>query len=174
MNLKNSYFLAQDCLSNCGQALFNIRKHLGYSRQQTADLSRLHVNTIGHIERGSKDVNIITQTRLFAAFGCTAVKIVPGNISLDCDFNSMEQIRSQLLSIPNPQIISLIGSAIRKIRSELGCSIKEIAKKANIHPNSLWNIENGLVICSFLTLYRIYSSLGVSRIYLSNTGITLE
>jgi len=55
-----------------------------------------------------------------------------------------------------------IGENIRKIRTEKGMALQELAAKARIHPGSLTNIEKGYRNPSIETLNKIADALGVS------------
>ena len=154
-----------------GREIRRVREYRGYSRETLAGLCGLHVNTLGSIERGERDVSSISQTWIFAALGCRAIRVHPHYDEILPD-DSPSFVRQDILSMREPLIARMVGDFIRENRQARDLDLSITAEKAGIHPNTLWNIEKGLVIAAGANLHRIYLALDLETIIASPGGIS--
>ncbi len=148
-----------------------IRKLYGFSREELAERAGLHPNTVAVAERGERDLNTISQTRLFAALGCREIRLCDG--CLDISFSEECCIRGDLLALDEPFIIRCIGETVRRRRIALDLSLEELSSLTGLHLNSLWNCEKGLVIPKGNTLVRLYLALGTQWVEAESRGLNL-
>lgn len=165
-------FKMSDYLLSIAEELRTARKNLDLSREKLAEMTGLHPNTIAIAERGERDLNTITQTRIFAALGVREVRLSDG--CLDLTFGEKPLIRQDLLELSSPFVIRCIGEFIRHRRIELELTLEEMSVLSGLHMNSLWNCENGLVIPQGNTLVRIYQSLEISHLGACSRGLDLN
>ncbi|MEJ5189259.1 MAG: helix-turn-helix transcriptional regulator [Breznakiellaceae bacterium] len=84
-------------------------------------------------------------------------------LEIGADSFSIEQVRDIIKMRPSNQIM-IIGKQIRSFRKSRGFTLVETATRCGLHPNSLWNLERGLVIPTMFNLHRIYYSMGVKKL----------
>jgi len=164
----------QEYYKACGEELRRARLERGLSREELAECSRVHVNTIGAIERGDHDVNSSTKCWILAAIGCKSLVIRDGVDMIVLHDGPAAFPRSDIQAMPDARIVGIIGQAIRDRREGLGYTLLEAAERAAVHPNTLWNIERGLVSATGLHLHRIFITLGVSIVTPSPENLELE
>lgn len=165
------HFTMSDYLLSFAEELRSARKGLCLSRDELAEMAGLHPNTIAVAERGNRDLNTITQTRIFAALGCREIGLNDGCLYLLT--GNEPSPREDLLHLNDPFIIRCIGDTIRQKRAELGLTLEEMSVMTGMHVNSLWNCEHGLVIPQGNTLVRIYQSLGITTLGACSRGLDL-
>lgn len=132
------------------------------------ELSRMigvHRNTITAIEQGKHDYSSLISTNLFSALGARAVYITRNAelLELAADSATFEQTRDIIKMRPANQIM-IIGKQIRQYRHSQNLTLAEAAAHCGLHPNSLWNLEHGLVVPSMFTLHRLYYCMGVQKL----------
>ncbi len=159
-------------LSSFGSDIRRIRRYQGISLEGLAERAGVHPNTIAVAERAERDLNIISQTRIFAALGCKEVRICEGY--LDLSFSEECSTRGDLLGLDVSFIIRCIGENVRMKRIELGLTLEELSSITGIHLNSLWNCENGLVVPKGHTLVRLYQALGINCVKAESRGLNLK
>ncbi|MBI9105530.1 MAG: transcriptional regulator [Spirochaetales bacterium] len=148
-----------------------IREIRGLSRERLSEISGLHINSIGAIERGERDVSCISQTYIFASLGCKAIHVMPEYDQIILHEGAGDFVRRDVFSLRDAQIIAFIGDMLRLRRKALGLDLSLVAEKAGIHLNTLWNIEKGLVISTGANLHRLYLALNLEWISASKEGI---
>ncbi len=160
-------------LEELGAEIGEIRRTQGLSRLELADMADMHVNTVVNIERGCVDGSILAISLILIKLGCEEVEISGrGFRPLLPEGNRIGNAFPGLTT--NKALMAAeIGRVVRRRRLGLGASVEEIADRAGIHRNTLGNVEKGLVAPSVATIFRIYSSLDVSRVAGSNDGISL-
>ncbi len=153
-----------------GREIRRVREKRGYSREKMAELCGLHVNTIGGIERGERDVSSLSQTWIFAALGCRAIRVHPHYDQILLE-DVPDYICRDVLVMKQPSIVAMVGDFIRENRLYRNMDLSVTAEKAGIHTNTLWNIEKGLVIATGANLHHIYLALGIEEINASPRGM---
>jgi transcriptional regulator with XRE-family HTH domain len=147
-----------ELLANVGAAIREKRRDLGLSQEELARLAGLHRNAIGKIERGEVDPALTSLNHIYPNLGCVAVRF-------DVDVILPWPLAGGLPITPGEfspaRMMRMIGAAVRERRRALGCSLKELAAHAGIHPNTIWNVERGLVDPSLTITQRLYRGLGV-------------
>lgn len=159
-------------LESSGAEIRRARLERGLSREVLAEMAGVHPNTLGFAERGDRDLNSITQTRLLLALRCECLLLCQRGVKpvLGDGHSGVEACRAWR----DPQFAALIGKAIRLRRVSLGLTLEKVAGDAVLHRNTLWNIERGLVLASGLSLYRVYLALGVRALVPYDSGLSLE
>lgn len=160
-------------LESCGAEMRRARLARSLSREELAERCGLHPNTIGFAERGDRDVNCSVQTRILLNLGTVQLRLEPEGIipSLSADLEAPFCVF--LRTLPPPVVASRIGAAIRDRRRALDLNLEEVARMADVHRNTLWNIERGFVSPSSLTLYRLYLALAVEDLLPSERDLSL-
>jgi transcriptional regulator with XRE-family HTH domain len=148
-----------------------MRKAAGLSQAELAEAAGVHVNTVANIERGIGDPSVIKLSRILVRLRCPGIVFEEAGFFLqepreDCDFID--------LSVDPSCIAAVIGSRIREKRVSAGLTLRQLADGAGIHPNTVWNIENGLVEASVSVVYRLYQALGVSRVEKDSSSISVS
>ncbi len=159
----------KDYLLSFASDVRRIRREYGFSCEELAERAGIHPNTVAVAERAERDLNTITQTRIFAALGCREVRL--SNRYLDLSFSEEFCARSDLLALDEPFIIRCIGETVRKKRQSSGLTLQEVSNLTCLHINSLWNCENGLVIPKEYTLVRLYNALGIQSVEAESSGL---
>lgn len=150
------------------------RLQRGLSREQLAERAGVHPNTIGVFERGERDISILSQIRILSALGCTDMLIEDDRYVLHFGGEKERAERTDLLAMPDSSLIRCIGEAIRTRRRQLGFRLEDLADMSDLHLNTVWNCERGLVVPDGYTIYRIYRSLGVSRLTTRKNYLSLD
>lgn len=150
-------------LAAMGRETQRARAQRGLSRGELARLACVHENTVGVLERGTHDLNSSTRCRILAALGTRSLVIEDGwdRIELGGEQESFQ--RSDILTMQDASVVLIIGSKIRAARMAHGATLEEAAAAGGMHPNTLWNIESGLVSPQSHTLHRLYRALRVYR-----------
>jgi transcriptional regulator with XRE-family HTH domain len=151
------------------------RGELGLSQEDLALLCGLHRNTLGKIERGEAQPNILVLSALLISLGSTGVKVEEdGWDPLLYAPTSGIDARSHFRAMRAPGVIADIGRAIRAARRNEGISLEKLAAAADLHTNTLWSLESGLVVPSSATVHRVYRGLGVRNVTLGEVGLVLN
>ena len=161
-------------LKATGAEFQQARLSRGMSRESLAERSGVHLNTISALERGAHDVNSTTKCWILAALGCKSLVMenLVDRIVLHDDPAAYP--RSDIQSMPDSAVVRIIGQAIRERRETLDATLEDIATLADVHVNTLWNIERGLVSATGIHLHRIYRALGICVVTPEPDGIILE
>jgi len=161
-------------LKATGAEFLQARLSRGLSREALAERSGVHVNTIGALERGERDVNSTTKCWILAALGCRSLVMEDhvDRILLHEDPASFP--RADIQTMPDSIVVRIIGQALRDRRESLNATMGLVALRAGVHENTLWNIERGLVSATGIHLHRIYRALGVSVVTPGPDGILFE
>ncbi len=146
----------------------------GWSREALAERAGLHCNTVGIAERGDRDLSSISETRILLALGCERLCITREGFAPVLCANPDDARILSIRALPDAVVARYIGTAIRKRRVALGLSLDDVAARATLHRNTLWNIERGFVLASSLSLYRIYLVLGTSALVPCAERLELE
>ncbi|HQO66435.1 MAG TPA: helix-turn-helix transcriptional regulator [Spirochaetales bacterium] len=149
-------------LRACGAEFRRVRLERGLSREALAELSGVHLNTIGAVERGDHDINGSTKCRLLAALGCKSLRMTEhcDEIVLHDDPGCFP--RADIQAMPESLVVRIIGQTMRQRRENAGLTLEQVAAAAGLHLNTLWNIERGLVSPMGIHIHRVYRALGVS------------
>lgn len=145
-------------LREIGSGITAIRKKTGLSQADLAERSRIHVNTLSNLEHGLGDPSVTVLSLVLTQLGCPGLEISESGFhpwAPILDPRETMQTNPLMASF----IASEIGDKICERRRILGFSQQELAEAARIHPNTVWNIENGLVDASSFTIFRLYLSL---------------
>ena len=70
--------MSREELARLGQSVRIRRGQLGLSQENLADICNLHRTYIGGIERGERNISLITLTRLAKALGIKVSELVEG------------------------------------------------------------------------------------------------
>lgn len=161
-------------LKSCGAEFRRARLERGLSREALSELSGVHVNTVGAVERGDHDVNGLTKCRLLAALGCLSLNMSDrvDEIVLHPDPEAFP--RADIQAMPESLVVRIIGQAMRERRERAGLTLEQVAAAAGLHLNTLWNIERGLVSPMGVHIHRVYRALGVSVVTPSPEILILE
>jgi transcriptional regulator with XRE-family HTH domain len=154
-----------------GMEIKRARELRGLSRECLSEISGLHINSIGAIERGERDVSCISQSHIFSALGCQTIHVMPEYDQIILREVEGDFIRWDVLSLTDAQVISIIGNMLHCRRKELGLDLDQVAERAGIHLNTLWNIEKGLVIATGANLHRLFLALNLEWINASTEGL---
>lgn len=146
----------------------------GLSREELAWAAGVHVNTISIIERGERDISVMTQKSILAALGCVGLEILSDRLIIILDEKPGSIARIDIQAMPESMIIELVGNALHEARTRSGLSLEELALRVGVHRNSLWNYEHGLVVPCCLVVYRLYWILGISRVSPTTEGVGPE
>jgi transcriptional regulator with XRE-family HTH domain len=144
--------------ANVGAAIRERRRDLGLSQEELAQLAGLHRNAIGKIERGEVDPALTSLNHIYPCLQCVAVRF-DVEVILPWPLAGVPAITPEDFSPAS--MMRMIGAAVREKRQTLGCSLKELAAEAGIHPNTILSVELGLVDPSLTTTHRLYTGLGV-------------
>lgn len=136
----------------------------GLSRDELAEYAGLHVNTIGMMERGDRDLNSLSQTRILMALGCDEVQLDFDGLHFSIRSFGPSICNEGLLGLPASEIARGMGADIHTLRLAQGLCLADIARKADLHLNTVWNCELGLVSPTGYSWYRILQALGVSLV----------
>jgi transcriptional regulator with XRE-family HTH domain len=150
------------------------RGELGLSQEDLALLCGLHRNTLGKIERGEAQPNILVLSVLLISLGSTGVKVEEGGWDPLYAPTSGIDARSHFQAMRAPGVIADIGRAIRAARRTEGISLEKLAAAADLHTNTLWSLESGLVVPSSATVHRVYRGLGVRNVTLGEEGLVFN
>ena len=154
-----------------GGAVTKMRKAAGLSQAELAEAAGVHVNTVANIERGSGDPSVVKLSRMLVRLRCPGVVFDSSGFAFLAPLLGIDSVAPDA----EPSRIALeIGSRIHDKRLARGLTIKELADKAEIHSNTLWNIENGLVEASCSVAYRVLLSLGSTRVAQGEAGIEIS
>src|SRR5574344_2780424 len=154
----------QTYLKELAHELKERRKFCGFSREEVADYSSLHPNTISVIERAERDVSILSLIKIVSALGCCGLDIEQKQYHIHFTDSRVEIPRKDLLSIRDSEFIRRIGETIRARRETLGITLEEMATLSGLHINTIWNSDHGLVVADGFNMYCIYKSLNVSEL----------
>jgi transcriptional regulator with XRE-family HTH domain len=151
-------------LKTVGGEIAALRRSQGMSQADLAELSGLHYNSLGRIERGECDPSIVLLSYLYFQLDSASVAIdrygvVPVHED-GCDIAGLPEIAG----MRPPEMIRRLGAAIRIRRKAMDQTLQDTAGLSGVHLNSLWNLENGLVCPTLLTYYHILRALDVSRV----------
>lgn len=135
----------------------------------------VHRNTLRAIEAGLHDYSAISGGKLFSCLGVKTVSITEKLDMLELwDYSiDIEQTRD-ILRMSDANQALICGEEMKKFRIAHGYTIKALASCCDLHPNTLWNIEQGLVLYSMFTLHRIYYCMGVSRVTATYNRLILQ
>jgi len=158
-------------LAACGLAVRGAREGYGFSRETLADRSGVSVAAIGAMERGERALSVTAHTRLLLALGCMRVALSDEGPAFSIGGGAAPA--DSLLALPAATIVSYVGQAIQGRRQALGLSLEEVGRLAGFHRNTVWNIEQGLVLSGGMTLYRIYLAMDVAGLEPSDEGLRL-
>ncbi|MFZ5368776.1 MAG: helix-turn-helix domain-containing protein [Spirochaetota bacterium] len=151
------------------------RINRGLSMQDVCTTIGVHRNTLRAIEAGLHDYSVMSGANLFS---CLGVKTVIISENLDIlelwDNPSGIEQSKDILRMSDASQILRCGKEIRQFRLSHGYTIKALASCCGLHPNTLWNIEQGLVLFSMFTLHRIYYCMGVSRVTATYNRLILQ
>lgn len=159
-----------DNLREIGACITSIRKKTGLSQAELAERARIHVNTMSNLERGHGDPSITILSLVLTQLGCPGLEIDEAGFHPWAPTGDPRKIM-QANPLRPSFIASEIGAKISDRRLSLGLTQQELAEEAFIHPNTIWNIENGLVDASSFTIYRLYLSLRTSCIKAKGNSI---
>lgn len=154
-------------LRSVGGEIASRRRQCGLSQEDLAELSSLHPNTLGRIERGECDASIILLSYLYFKLDSTGVRID------QCGVVPMHHGGLPASSLPEvsflrpPAMVRMLAEAVRARRHDLSLTMRDAASISGIHPNSLWNFESGLVCPSITTYFHLLRTLEVSTVSLS-------
>jgi transcriptional regulator with XRE-family HTH domain len=161
-----------DNLREIGACITAVRKKTGITQAELAERARIHVNTMSNLERGLGDPSVTVLSLILTQLGCPGLEINksgfhPWSPTIDpCEIIQANPLMPSFIA-------SEIGAKICDRRLSLGLTQQELAEEAYIHPNTIWNIENGLVDASSFTIYRLYLSLGTSCIKAKGNSIEI-
>lgn len=158
-------------LCDAGALTADLRRKQGLSQWDLADLAGVHVNTVSNLELGLTDPSTTLYSLVLVALKCPGITICEyGFPPLDplSDFPGLSDIM-----LSKPRIVSEIGTRVRDRRADLGLTLRETARAAGIHHNTLWNLENGLVVPSISTMYRLFRAIGFDRVESRSGGIDM-
>lgn len=136
----------------------------GLSRDQLAEIAKVHVNTIGMMERGDRDLNSLSQTRILMALGCEKVQLDTDGLHFSIRSFGPYNCNEAVLGIPVSEIARGMGADIHTLRLAQGLSLTDVAIKAGLHLNTVWNCELGLVSPTGYSWYRLLCALGVALV----------
>ncbi len=131
----------------------------------------IHRNTVYRIENGYVDATVDLSNRIYRALGTGGVRLEDGL------FRFIENPEPQFIRLPavSDQFVRReIGHAIASRRIDLGFSQERLAEQADLHRNTIGNIERGEVDFVTSSLFRIYTSLGVSTVTLRSGRLVLD
>jgi transcriptional regulator with XRE-family HTH domain len=150
------------------------RESLGMSRNELARVCGIHPNTIVTIERGAARPGILALNAMLINLGAVGVSV--GREQWEPTYSG--QLDMKLIRFyrakPHPLVISEIASVVRELRRGNGLSLRELSEVAGLHVNTLWSLESGLVASSAATLFKVYSSLGVKKLSLSDERLVYD
>lgn len=163
----------RDNIREIGATIADNRKRLKLSQAELSERTRIHVNTVSNLERGVGDPSVSVISLILTQLGCPGIGIDdiglhPWKSISDADPTAIGGL------LPPPLIVSVIGSALRALREERRLSLAALAEAARIHPNTIWNIESGLVDASAFSIHRLYLALGVSNIAAKGSSLDIR
>lgn len=159
-------------LAACGLAVRDARKGFGLSREALSDRADVSVAAIGAMERGERALSVTAHTRILLTLGCMHVTLSDEGPAFGIDANAAPAGR--LLALPPSTIVRYIGGAIQERRTANGLSLEELGGLAGVHRNTIWNIEQGLVLANGMTLYRLYLALDVAELEPAGDSLRLN
>lgn len=142
----------------------NARRDQGMSREELAEIAGVHVNTIGMLERGQRDLNSVHQTYILSALGFPGIGLDAEGLHLLPVSAGDQADVARLINVPAAAVVWGMGKDIRALRMACGLSLAEVADKAQVHRNTIWNCEHGLVCPTGYTWFRILQAMEVSLI----------
>jgi transcriptional regulator with XRE-family HTH domain len=154
-------------LKTIGGAIASRRRECGLSQVDLAELSSLHPNSVGRIERGECDGSIVLHSYLYFHLQSSGVRIESdGVFPVPTNGVSVGSL-PEIAALQPCSMVSLLANAVRERRRRSHLTLGETARCAAIHSNSLWNFETGLVCPSITTYYHLLRALEVSGVALS-------
>ena len=156
----------------CGLAVRGAREGYGFSRETLADRAGVSAAAIGAMERGERALSVTAHTRILLSLGCIRVSLSDEGPAFSIGGNAAPA--DSLLSLPAATIVSYVGQAIQERRQDLGLSLEELGRLSGFHRNTVWNIEQGLVLAGGMTLYRLYLAMDVGSLEPSDDGLRLR
>ena len=141
-----------------------LRRERGLSQEDLAEMAALHPNGVGVIERGHRDFNVLTISSLYLVLESAGVIVEAEGFVPLRDRSEGARMRSEASHLRSPSIVSCMGAAVRAERKAEEMSLSDLAAVAEMHPNSLYYFEKGLVVPGICTYYRLLRSLGVDRV----------
>lgn len=137
----------------------------GLSIQELSRMIGVHRNTITAIEQGKHDYSSLISINLLCALGPRTVQITKNAelLELATESANIENMRD-ILKMNASKKILILGKQLRQFRRSRSLTLGEAASHCRLHPNSLWNLEQGLVIPSMFNLHRIYYCIGVQKL----------
>ncbi len=159
-----------------GGELSALRRFEGLSQYDLAELTGLHRNTIANLEEGATDPTVLAMSLIQIRLRAIGVFVEnEGFVPRPSPLDSKAYAYPKFLSLYPAVIVRVMGQRIRARRRALGMSLAELSRACDLHLNTVWNLERGLVIPSASTIFRIYRRLDVRYIAaLAPTDIELR
>lgn len=150
-----------------GSELRAARRAAGLSTEAAADIAGLHPNTVSGAELGRVNLSLVSVARLMAALGSPGFSLGDDGFALT---HGPAPLRA-VIDLPASAIVAMTGFTVRQERQRLGATLDELAARAGIHRNSLWNLETGLVVPTAYGLFRVHRALGIIALAGTATGL---
>jgi transcriptional regulator with XRE-family HTH domain len=147
-----------------GGELGAFRRERGLSQEELAELAGMSPNSVGVIERGHRVFQVLAISSLYLVLESAGIIVDKGGFVPVRDRPEGARMRAEASPLRSPSIVSLMGAAVRTARKAEGLSLAALAASAQMHPNSLFNFEKGLVVPGICPYYRLLRSLGMDRV----------
>ena len=157
-----------------GREMAALRKSRRLSQEALAEATGLSLNTISNVERGVLDPTVTVVALMQVKLGSIGLELAKDHFSPLPDPLPDRPLPFPDLAIQPAAIVMTIGSVVRERRVGMGLTKEQLARMADIHVNTLQNLESGLVAPTISTLFKIYRELGVKRVLGTPSGIVLE
>jgi transcriptional regulator with XRE-family HTH domain len=163
-SMKRHVSLRMPILTAVGGAIQDRRRSHGMSQEDLAELSGLHRNTLGRIERGECDTSIVALSYLYFLLGSAGVMVDRGGVFPFSAEGVSYAAAPGVTDMHPATMIRLLAVAIRGRRGEMRLSLQRLADLSNVHLNSLWSFERGLVVPTITTYHGLLRALEVSAV----------
>lgn len=71
-------------------------------------------------------------------------------------------------------LMQSMREAVDQVRRERALSVERLAQKVGMHRNTIGKIERGEMDMGLSTLFRIYTVLGISKVFLNEGKLVLK
>ncbi|GAB4363658.1 MAG: hypothetical protein Kow009_00210 [Spirochaetales bacterium] len=157
-------------MESMAEEVNRVRKEKGLSVERLAQKVGMHRNTLFRILNGQVDPRITEMNRLYMSLEAQGVSLEQGRFRFLC----IGGTPVQAMDIPPSEyMLQEMGRVIQERRIALRASQETLAEWADLHRNTIGKIERGEMDMSLSTLFRIYTVLGITKVFLQEGKLVL-
>lgn len=144
---------------------------MGLTQEELAEVAQVHPNTVSNLERAVGSASLPLLSSMLVHLGCRGLTLdaygfhpIPGN--------EPHPFYPTLVQAP-PTMLRIIGQHFLARRRACGLTLAEASRIAGLHPNTIWNLEHGLVAPSATTAFLLARALEIAIIGGTPEGIRM-